>query len=599
MTLGGYRNRVAWVDLTEKRVDYQPIPEDYATKYVGGRGLGVRFLYDVGPGIDPFSPQNPICFLGGALTGTAVPMSGRLCIVTRSPLTYTVTDSHQGGWSGARLRWAGLDGVVVTGRASRPVYLYIEDSKVEVRDAADLWGKNVHEVRDVLLERHGPSVSVVAIGRAGENLVRFAAVLNEHDRASGRGGAGAVMGSKFLKAIVIKAAEDLPQPADAGKFEEARARALVAIKESPVTSPKKGGLSVYGTNVLMNLVNGLGALPTLNARKTQFERAEENSGEWVREKILVEDPACHACPVACKKRVRADVLGFGELLMESVEYESAWAFGAQSGLAPADGIAYLVDRCNDYGLDTIEAGNALAMFMEATERGAVAQGLRWGDLAGMMETLGKITDREGIGDVLALGTYWAAAQMGVPELAMSVKGQAIPAYDPRGLQGMGLAYATSNRGACHVRGYTVASEVLGIPYKTDPLDWETKPELLVLLQNLHAWSDSADICKFSAFALTADDYAALYAGMVGIPYTAADVLRTGERVYNLERHYNNLNGFDQKDDRLPARFLTEPGTGPAQGHVCELAKMLKRYYELRGWEKGRVPEGKLRELGIV
>ncbi len=603
MPFGGYANRIAHIDLTKGTVEYKPIPEEWARKYIGGRGLGVRYVFEAGPQVDPLSPDNILCFMNGPLTGTEANMSGRMAIVTKSPLTGTITDSHHGGWSAARLRWAGFDGLIFKGRAEKPVYAYVHDGQVEILDASEVWGKGVHDTVRYFQERYGEKdLSVIAIGPAGENLVRFASWINEHDRASGRGGTGCVGGSKLLKAIVIKAPKEMPKPADHDAFKEAHKKALALIMdEKNVTAPRKGGLSVYGTNVLMNIVNGIGALPTRNSQLTAFKEAEKISGEWVKEHILVRDPTCHACPVACKKEVEIKEGPFKGLRMESVEYESAWAFGVNCDNSDAAGVAKLIDLANDFGMDTIETGNVLSTYMEATERGYLNGdgGLAWGDVMGMVETMRKIAFREGIGDKLALGAAGFAKAIGHPEIAMSVKGQAIPAYDPRGLKGMGIAYATSNRGACHLRAYTPASELGLIALKTDPLEWKGKGELTKLLQDLHAFSDSMNLCKFSAFAEGAEEYAAQFSAITGIPFTAEDVLKTGERIYNLERYYNNLAGFREGSDYLPERFLKEPSTMPgSKGHVCELEQMLEEYYQVRGWENGVVPESKLKELGI-
>jgi len=605
MALGGYANRIAHIDLTKGEVDYQPIPKEWARKYIGGRGLGVRYVFENGPQVDPLSPENILCFMNGPLTGTDANMSGRMAVVTKSPLTGTIMDSHHGGWSAARLRWSGFDGLIFKGQADKPVYAYIEDGKVELHDASDLWGKGVHDTVKFFKEKYGEKdLTVIAIGPGGEKLSRFANWMNEMDRASGRGGTGCVGGSKKLKAIVVKAVKAVPKAEDRAAWKEAHARALKCIMdEANVTSPRKGGLSVYGTNVLMNIANDMGALPTRNSQLTSFgDKGEKISGEWVKENILVEDPTCHACPVACKKEVEIKDGPFAGLRMESVEYEPSWSFGANCENDYAPSIAKLIDLCNDYGLDAIEMGDVLGMYMEATEKGYLngGEGLHWGDYMGMVDLIPKIALREGVGDILANGTEAAAKHFGHPEISMTVKGMGIPAYDPRGLKGMGLGYATSNRGACHLRGYSPASELGLIPLKTDPLAWKGKGELLKLLQDLFAFTDSLDLCKFSSFAEGADEYAAQYSVMVGIPFTADDVLKTGERIYNLERHYNNLAGFREGSDYLPKRFLEEPSTLLAsKGHVCELDKMLEEYYRLRGWENGVVPESKLKELEVI
>jgi aldehyde:ferredoxin oxidoreductase len=543
--------------------------------------------------------------MNGPLTGTAANMSGRLAVVTKSPLTGTVTDSHQGGWAAARLRWAGFDGLIFKGKAEKPVYAYVHDGSVEILDASDVWGKGVHDTVKFFKGKYGEDdLSVIAIGQAGENLSKFAAWINELDRASGRGGTGCVGGSKNLKAIVVKAEKSFPKPVDPEAWKLAHKQALAAIMdENNATSPRKGGLSVYGTNVLMNIASDIGALPASNSQFTSFgDRAEKISGEYVKEHILVNDPTCHACPVACKKEVEIKEGPYAGLHMESVEYEPAWSMGANCDNDDIASIAYMINQCNDYGLDAIEIGNVLSVYMEASQKGYTngVESLKWGDQPAMIETIRKTAFREGIGDTLAEGTERTAKAFGHPELAMTVKGQAIPAYDPRGMKGMGIGYATSNRGACHLRGYTPASELGLIPLKTDPLDYEGKGDLLKLFQDLFAFTDSLDVCKFSTFAEGAEEFALQYSAMLGEEITADDVLKTGERIYNLERYYNNLNGFREGSDYLPERFLKEASTMPgSEGHVCELDEMLEEYYAARGWEQGVVPESKLKELEIL
>jgi aldehyde:ferredoxin oxidoreductase len=604
-TLGGFANKIAHVDLTKGQVEYKEVPDEWARLYIGARGLGVKFVFENGPQVDPLSPDNILCFMNGPLTGSEANMSGRMAIVTKSPLTGTVTDSHHGGWSAARLRWAGFDGLIFKGKADKPVYAYIHDGMLEILDASEVWGKGVHDTVKHFQEKYGEKdLTVIAIGPGGERLARFANWMNENDRASGRGGTGCVGGSKNLKAVVVKAPKKMHKAKDREAWKPAHDQALKTIMdEKNVTSPRKGGLSVYGTNVLTNIANNMGALPTRNSQLTSFgDKAERTSGEWVKEHILVDDPTCHACPVACKKEVEIEEGPFAGLRMESQEYESVWAFGANCDNDDSASIAKLINLCNDYGLDTIEMGNVLSMYMEASQRSYTngTGGLKWGDYMGMVETVRKIAFREGIGEVLAEGTTRAAKHFGHPEIAMTVKGLAIPAYDPRGMKGMGIAYATSNRGACHLRAYTPASELGLIPGKTDPLAWKGKGELAKTFQDLFAFFDSLDLCKFSSFAQGAEEYAAQYSAMTGIPFTADDVMKTGERIYNLERYYNNLAGFREGSDYLPERFLKEPSTMPgSQGHICELPEMLDEYYKARGWVNGVVPEEKLKELQIV
>lgn len=608
MTLGGYADKVAHVDLSSSKIEYKPIPEDWKQKYIGARGVGVRYVYENGPQVDALSPDNIICFMNGPMTGTEANMSGRLAAVTKSPLTGTVTDSHHGGWSAARLRWAGFDGLVFKGKADKPTYAYVTEGKVELFDASEVWGMGVHDTVKYFRNKYGDKdVSIIAIGQAGEKLSRFACWVNEDDRASGRGGTGCVGGSKLLKAIIIKAEKKFPQPANREMWKAAHAKARDELMDTRyVTSPKKGGLSLYGTNVLMNMVNVIGAMPTRNSQVTYYPPHEALSGERVRETILVNDPTCHACFVACKKEVEIKEGPYKGVHMESMEYESIWALGANCDNDDAPSVAKMIDQCNDYGMDTIEMGNVLSVYMEATQRGYTNGdgGLKWGDHANMVETIRKIGAREGIGDKLADGAERAAKYFGHPELAMTVKGQAIPAYDPRGIKGMGIGFATSNRGACHLRAYTPAAEVvanvLGGTELTDPLAVEGKGKLTVIFQNVHTMTDCLDLCKFATFAESLDTFAEQFSAITGMDADANYLLEVGERVYNLERYYNNLAGFREGSDYLPERFLKEPSTGPgSEGHVCELDVMLAEYYEERGWVNGVVPESKLKELEVL
>jgi aldehyde:ferredoxin oxidoreductase len=601
--LGGYADRIARIDLSAGRVEYEHVNEEDARKYVGGRGLGVKYVFDNGPEVEPLSPDNILCVMVGPLSGTRTRMSGRLCTVTKSPLTGTVVDSHMGGWTGAKLKWAGFDGLVFKGKAQKPTYAYVEDGEVSLHDASALWGRGVHDTVKLMREKHGEDVAVMAIGPGGENLVRFASWVNADDRASGRGGAGAVSGSKNLKCIVIKGdRNNMPQPADAEAFKKANDDCLAAINACPTTNPRDGDLHVHGTNVLANMTNEIGAYPTRNAQTTVFAETEAISGETIAETILVKRPTCWACPVACKKQVEITEGKHKGLRMESMEYEPVWSLGAMCGHSDANAIAAMIHRCNDLGLDAIESGDALAMTMEATQKGLV-DGIAWGDSDAMLELIADIAFRKGLGADLAEGMDPCSEKWGDPSIAMTAKGQSIPAYDPRGLQGMGIGYATSNRGACHLRGYTPAAEVvnwvLGEESAADPLAWKGKGDLQAIFQNVYGFTDSLDVCKFGTFAIPLAIYAALYSGMTGAPLDANGVLKIGERVYNLERHYNNLVGFREGSDSLPERFLKEKGAGAASESVCELDKMLEEYYAFRGWENGVVTESKLAELGIL
>src|SRR6056297_435483 len=617
--IGGFNDHVARIDLSEEGVDYESIDDEDARKYIGARGLGVKYVFDQGPDVDPLGPDNLLAFMNGPLSGTQVTMSGRIAVCTKSPLTGTVTDSHHGGWSGARLKWSGFDGLLFEGQADDPVYAVVEDGEVELRDASHVWGSGVHDTIDTLGEEVegsvGKNTSIMAIGPGGENEIKYACIINEDDRASGRGGTGCVMGSKNLKAVVVKSSTKMPQPADPETFKEGHQQAMQAIQESEVTAPNEGGLSMYGTNVLMNIGEEMDGLPTKNGKYTSTKSmreaegvdidAERVSGENVRENILVDEPTCHSCPVACKKEVEVQTMHKGEEMnvrTESYEYESAYALGPNSGHTDRDAVAVMIERCNDMGVDTIETGNMMAMAMEMSEEGKLEEGdLEWGDTETMIDMIDRIAHREDdLAELLAEGPRRVADRKEAHDNSLAVKGQTIAAYDPRCMKGMGIGYATSNRGACHLRAYTPAAEILGIPEKVDPYEYEGKGELTAQFQDLHAISDSFDICKFNAFAEGIEEYVTQYNGMTGRDVTEDELLEAGERVYNLERYYNNLVGFDGSDDSLPARFLEDGirGQGASDGEYCELDEMKDEYYDYRGWVDGVVPDEKLAELEI-
>jgi aldehyde:ferredoxin oxidoreductase len=605
--IAGFNNRVARIDLASGDVSYQPLNDEDVRKYVGARGLGVKYVLDNGPEVDPFAPDNLLCVMNGPLTGTEVKMSGRLAVITKSPLTGTVTDSHMGGWTAAKLKWAGLDGLLISGKADGPTYLYVEDGTVRLYDASAVWGMETGDTIRYLQSEHGDDCSVMSIGPAGERLVRFANFMNEDERAAGRGGTGAVAGSKNLKAIVIKGdKKNQPKPADRVAFKEADKKALAMImNEAVITAPRKGVLSVYGTNVLMNIVNTVGALPAKNSLSTSFVDAELISGEYVKENILIDDPTCHACPVACKKEFEITE-GKYKVKGESFEYESGWALGANCMTGNTAAVAYMIIQCNHLGMDTIEMGNVLSMTMEATDKGYTnGHGIAWGDTDAMVALIERVAYRkDDFAWKLGEGTYRGAVSFGDPDMAMTVKGQAIPAYDPRGIKGMGIGYATSNRGACHLRAYTPAAEiignVLGPAQLTDRLAWEGKGKLTVIFQNVHTMTDCLDVCKFSTFAESLDAFAEQFSTFTGMQVTAADLLAVGDRVWNLERYYNNLAGHREGSDYLPKRFTTLPADGQgSEGSLCEIDLMLAEYYAERGWVNGVVPESKLKELEIL
>jgi aldehyde:ferredoxin oxidoreductase len=589
----GWAGKLLEVDLSAERIKEVELDEKLTRTVIGGRGLGVKLLYErVGPGVDPFDPDNLLVFATGPLTGTLAPTSGRHCVVTKSPLTGTIFDSNSGGHWGAELKFAGIDAIVIRGRAERPVYLWVHDGEAELRDASDLWGLGTHATTDAILKQVGDSRARVAcIGPAGERLVRIAAIINDKYRAAGRGGVGAVMGSKHLKAIVVRGTKP-PKIADEKSFGIYVRECQKLLKEDPVTGT---ALPTYGTAILVNIINEHGIYPTRNFQTGVFPTADRTSGETIAETILVRKKGCFACPIACGRVTKVE-----ELEGEGPEYETIWAFGAQCGIDDLTAIVKANNLCNDLGLDTISMGNTIGCAMELSEKGKL-DGPRFGDARAIVELTRATAMREGLGDKLAEGSARLARDCGLPELSMSVKGLELPAYDPRGVQGQGLAYATSNRGGCHLRAYMIGPEILGVPKLIERFSTSGKAEMVIISQNLCAAVDSLVLCRFSMFALDAVQYSKLLTAATGIEFTDEDLMTVGERIWNLERLFNLREGFSAKDDTLPKRLLEEPmPEGPSKGRKSLVASMLPSYYAFRGWTPEGVPtKEKLRELGLL
>jgi aldehyde:ferredoxin oxidoreductase len=594
----GYCGRVLRINLSDRSYKVEDLDLGLAGKYLGGRGLASRMLYnEIDPKVDPFSPENKIFFATGPLTGTPTTTGGRYMVVTKSPLSDTIASSNSGGYWGAELKSAGYDMIVVEGRADSPVYITIEDDKVEIKDASHLWGKVVSETTKAIEQEMPPKTRVLAIGPAGEKLSRIACVMNDYYRAAGRSGVGAVMGSKNLKAIAVKGSGS-PKIHDAEALREVVSRCTRKIREHGVTGQ---GLPNYGTAVLVNIINENGAFPTRNFQTGYFEGAEKISGETLAEKYLVKRDPCYRCPIACGRYCKTDEVEGG-----GPEYETIWAFGADCGVDDLEAIIKANFWCNELGLDTISAGTTIAAAMELYEKGYIKDdelggvSLKFGDKEAIVEWTKKMGYREGFGDKLAEGSYRLATMYGAPEFSMSVKKLELPAYDPRGVQGHGLQYATANRGGCHVRGYMISPEILGVPEKLDRLSIEGKAQWVKLFQDLTAAIDSLGMCLFTSFALDAADYVEIYNAATGSGITKEQLLEAGERIWNLERMFNIKAGVEPKEDTLPRRLLEVPmPEGPTKGYVHQLDKMLPEYYRLRGWdENGNPTEETLRKLGV-
>ena len=591
--------RILRIDLSSGKISKESLDESLARNFLGGRGIATKILYDELPaGTDPLSPENKLIFAAGPLTGTSAPTGGRYMVITKGPLNGAIASSNSGGFFGKEFKTAGYDLIIFEGKAEKPVYVWIKDDEVEIRDASDLWGKNTHETTDILMERIGDSKAKVAcIGPAGEKLSLIACIINDKHRAAGRTGVGAVMGSKNLKAVVVRGTGRV-ELADADKFREAQKASMGKIRENPTTSQ---GLPAYGTAVLVNVINENGLFPTRNFQTGVFEGASKISGETLADMYLTKNTHCFACPIGCG---RATKINGRE--GEGPEYEVAWSFGADCGVDDLKAIVEANYLCNELGLDGISAGATIAAAMELYERGYIPKEdldgpeLKFGSAEAIVEYTRKMGLREGFGDKLAEGSYRLAAAYGHPELSMSVKKQELPAYDPRGAQGHGLEYATSNRGGCHVRGYMISPEILGAPEKIDPQVLEGKPTWVKTFQDLTAFIDASGLCLFSSFALGADEYGALASAATGWEMDANEVLKIGERIWNLERLFNLREGFTKDDDTLPERLLKEPmPEGPNKGTVHKLGELLPEYYKVRGWDENGVPtEEKKKELGL-
>ena len=587
------------VNLTDATIKKEKLDPALLRNYIGARGLGSKlFMDEVNPQVDPLSPENKIIFMTGPLTGTLAASGGRYNVVTRGPLNGTIAASNSGGSFGPELKYAGYDGIIFEGKAEKPVYLWINNAEAELRSAEELWGRNVPETTDMIKQATHEEAKVACIGPAGEKLVKFACIMNEYNRAAGRSGVGAVMGSKNLKALAVRGTGGI-KVADRQGFMQAITDARNKLKAHPVTG---AGLAAYGTNVLVNILNEHGGLPVKNfSEAAVFARAENISGEYQAEHCLVRNKGCFGCSIGCGRvsRNRGKYKGIGE----GPEYEATWGLGPNLFIDDFEAISKANFLCNELGLDPISLAGTLACATEMMEKGFIPREkaeLRWGDADMLVEMTIKTAYREGFGDELAEGSYRLAEKYGHPEYSMSVKKQELPAYDPRGQQGIGLNYATSNRGGCHVRGYMTSPEVLGIPEKVDPDSTEGKAALLKIFQDLTALVDSAGICLFTTFGQGLPEIAEQLRQATGLDLSDEEFLLAGERIWNLERSFNLQAGISNKDDTLPPRLLLEPMKGgPHQGNVVRLELMLPEYYTLRGWDQAGVPTPeKLQELSL-
>jgi len=605
----GWYGKVLRVDLTNEKATVEEVNPQTAKDFIGGRGWAIKYLYDeVDSTVDPLSPGNKLIFGTGPLTATPAPTGNRYTVVTKSPLTGALSCSNSGGVFPTEMKRTGFDMFVFEGRASRPVYLWVNDDQVEIRSAEHLWGKTVPQTEDTLLGETDPKARVACIGPAGERLVKVAAIMNDKHRAAARSGVGAVMGSKNLKAVVVRGTKKTPLA------EPEAMRELCKLVRSEVNADVKKGSSLreYGTAYVPPVTNEIGILPTRNFQTGVFEGVDNISGYVLKEKYLIRAKPCYGCPIACGRDTRVDDPIYGGE-GEGPEYETIAALGSSCGVDNLAAVTKANYLCNELGLDTISTGVTISCAMEMYEQGVlpesdVGRPLRFGDADAVIALIQEIAYRRGFGDALAEGSYRLASKYGHPEFSITAKKLEFPGYDPRGAKGMGLLYATSNIGASHMAGDIAYSEVFGVPEKIDPLTIEDKPRLIYRFEDAFAIIDAAGLCVFLSVRYLFDPDVNLWPTRLtrlmnhatGAGYTEETLLEAGERIFNLERMFLLQAGFTQADDTLPQRMLEEPlPDGPAEGHVVELDQMLPQFYQLRGWDENGVPTAeKLQALGL-
>ncbi len=593
----GFSNRILTVDLSTGACHSEELDEKVARLYLGGKGLGSYLLFTrMAPKVDPLGPDNLLIFATGPLTGTIAPTSSRLCVMAKSPKTGTYMDSYCGGFFGQTLKYAGYDAVVIKGAAKEPQVLVIDDDKVQLADARDLCGKNTAETATALQQRYGQDVQTAVIGPAGERMATLSGIFCGL-RTAGRAGTGAVMGAKKLKGIALRGT-GMVQVANRTEYEEA---VWIAHRMLRMSSQVKRMVD-FGTANIVLLVNAAGALPTRNFQLGHFDQAEALAGEVWRKHYWKKDIACEGCPIACSKIAYSPKF---DTVIDGPDYETIFALGSNCGVADHEAIIYANYLCDMYGIDTITVGNIVGFVMELYERGMIGKdqldGIEatWGNGDALVQLTDKIGKGEGVGQLLEKGVREISKQFpGSEDFAMHVKGLEMPGYLPRAAKGIGLSYAISERGACHLRG-TPLVEILG---GADPLTPEGKAALFKSNQTDSAVVNCLILCYFVKFGITLKEVWQMVNPCTGLDYASPRELdHVGERIVNLARLYNLREGFTSKDDTLPKRCVAEPlPAGPAKGQVVELDRLRADYYKLMGWDENGVPKVEtLRALGIA
>lgn len=604
-----WTDRLLEIDLSARTSRIMPVTAAIKHDFIGGKGYGARLMVDrVPPGTDPFSDENPIMFLTGPLTGTPAPAM-RGCIVTRSPLTGLFLDSYFGGSLSPEIKYAGYDGIIIRGRAEYPSYIWIHDGTVEIRDARPIWGTDTLEAnRRIKQELTDETVKIATIGPAGENRVLFSLVCCEYNRQAGRGGAGAVMGSKNLKALAVKGT-GIVRVHDPEGFEQACASALKELRQSPDVEALRFG----GTATSVEFASEAGLLPNRNYQNGTFEKAADISEKGQSRHLWLGSSACMGCPIYCSKIGAVRTGKFKGFVTDIIEYESAALLGANLDISDIRAVAHLTKLCDRYGIDSMSCGNLIGFAMEACDKNLIQApdgiDLTFGNVAAAEYLIHAIALKQNeLGILLSKGVEQAAREIGPEsrEFAVHVKRLESPAWGPRGVSGMGLAYMTADRGGCHQRGFTVSYELAGEYHGTpvDPLSPENKARMVMELQNYSAGTDTLVKCDFGSFGIADTTYARLLSTATGKAFDPSDLRLTGERIWNLVRKFNLENGTSGRQDTLPPRFVREPlPDGPAKGHrisQADMDRMKQEYYRLRGWTSDGVPmEQTLSRLGLT
>lgn len=613
--MGTQSGKLLEIDLSSGKISTRMLNEKTLNDYIGGSGLAARlFLEDgVPPDCDPLGPQNNLYILTGPLTGSGLPSTPRFSVAAKSPLTGIWGEANAGGNFGPALKFAGWDGVVVRGQSKKPVMVYIENDKAELKDASDVWGKDTYETVDILQKKFEgkPTLRVVSIGPAGENLVKFAAVAEgKHDYA-GRTGLGAVMGSKKLKAIAVRGSGKLA-PADAAGFAEVRKTVTDKINEGMFTM----ALRSMGTNAGMVFGMTVGDVPTKNWTVGEdMALAGALSSEVMNEKYLTKNSACYGCPIGCKRNVKVDE---GPYKMEpgaGPEYETMGSFGTMCMISDQAAVNKLNELCNRLGLDTISCGSTIACSIDCYESGILTDAdtdglkLNWGNADAVIELVKKIAARKGFGNLLAEGSRAATKKIGkgASDKAVQVKGLEAPMHDPRAFHGLGLAYAMSIRGACHLSHLDLFAEQGGASLPEVGIEGgymgqvsEGKAKLVWITENLGAVLQSTGMCYFGAAPLDFHDMSKMLNSATGRNYTPESLFKIGERLWLLKRSINNMMGVTIDDDKLPKHILTPTKEGATVGSVPNIELMMKEYYEMRGLDmRGVVSKAKLEAVGLA